>query len=482
MTTHLIPTKPTPDLAFISQHLFTAILWINDDLSITWLNAQAEQLLAISSGRLINQSILTLLASEELKIKDSMNHDNNNIKQQSCSLTERFYQAKQYQQPFIDHDHLINTPLNGNLPLSIDYSVTPVIYEQQPYFIIEMWGKDRQSRISEEQRQQQQYNVARHMLRSVAHEIKNPLAGIRGAAQLLQRQFIKFSDASIFNSNSSTLNTNDPAVINHADSVLNPTSNPNNHLQKTANKLRSYTDIIISETDRLTQLIEQFLGSSQLPNWQILNIHEPLEYVLALIVHQYPQVTLQRDYDLSLPELYADKDQLIQVFLNLMNNACESMTEFEQALQQNTFTELRRVPSDITPLSTNGNYSKYGSYQPKLEIQTRVAFQHTIAGQQHKQVLQVTITDNGSGIDSDIIGQIFFPMVTSRAAGTGLGLSIAQDIISLHHGMIEVSSNQFPSPNDSRENSYSNCQNHNQSNNQTRFTLYLPFRQPVIDA
>ena len=132
------------------------------------------------------------------------------IHEQTCSLKERFQQAKQYQQPFIDHDHLISTPLNGNLSFSVDYSVTPVIYEQQPYFIIEMWGKDRQSRISEEQRQQQQYNVARHMLRSVAHEIKNPLAGIRGAAQLLQRQFIKFSDASPFNSASSCYSWHKP--------------------------------------------------------------------------------------------------------------------------------------------------------------------------------------------------------------------------------------------------------------------------------
>ena len=71
MTTHLTTVKPTPDLAFMSQHLFTAILWINDDLSITWLNAQAEQLLAISSGRLLGQSILTLLASETQSIEIS---------------------------------------------------------------------------------------------------------------------------------------------------------------------------------------------------------------------------------------------------------------------------------------------------------------------------------------------------------------------------------------------------------------------------
>ena len=461
MTADFISAKPTPDLTFISQHLFTAILWVNDELSITWLNAQAEQLLAISSGRLLNQSVLMLLAPEELKTKSSTLIDS--PKDKTCSLTERFFQAKQYQQPFIDHDHLINSPLNGNLSLSIDYSVTPVIYQQQNYFIIEIWGKDRQSRISEEQRQQQQYNVARHMLRSVAHEIKNPLAGIRGAAQLLQRQFIKFSERSF---NTHTTDTDYPSLIS------SPTLNLDNHLQKTTDKLRSYTDIIISETDRLTHLIGQFLGSNQLPHWQMLNVHEPIEHVLALIIHQYPQVLLQRDYDLSLPELCADKDQLIQVFLNLINNACESMTEFAQTLQQSVPAVSSQSTSDI-PLN---NLDFDDGYQPKLHIQTRVAFQHTIAGQQHKQVLQVAITDNGSGIHPDIIGQIFFPMVTSRALGTGLGLSIVQDIISRHHGMIDVSSTQSQGTSTN-----TNVDNKNSHYSQTRFTLYLPFHQPIAE-
>ena len=460
MTADFLSAKPTPDLAFISQHLFTAILWIDDELSISWLNAQAEQLLAISSGRLLNQSVLMLLAPEDLTVQNSTIM--NSQKDKTYALTERFHHAKQYQQPFIDHDHLINTPLNGNLSLSIDYSVTPVVYQQQSYFIIEMWGKDRQSRISEEQRQQQQYHVARHMLRSVAHEIKNPLAGIRGAAQLLQRQFIKFSESS-FNIHT--------AHNSYQQLTSNPVLNSDNNLQKTAEKLRSYTDIIISETDRLTQLIGQFLGSNQLPNWQTLNIHEPIEHVLALIMHQYPQVLLQRDYDLSLPELCADKDQLIQVFLNLINNACESMTEFAQTLSQNARPESSALALGVMPLN------RVDDYQPLLHIQTRVAFQHTIGSQQYKQVLQITITDNGSGIDEELIGQIFFPMVTSRALGTGLGLSIVQDIISRHHGMIDVSSTQTQ-----RASINNNADNKKSHHSQTRFTLYLPFQQPSAES
>ncbi|MEN6670803.1 ATP-binding protein [Psychrobacter sp. B38] len=466
MTSHLTSAEMTPDLAFVSQHLFTSILWINDALDITWLNAQAEQLLAISSGRLLNQSILALLAPESAPSADGALIDDE-TEEPIHALTERFNQAKHYQQPFIDHDHIIDTSLNGNLSLSVDYSVTPVIYEQQHYFIVEMWGKDRQSRISEEQRQQQQYSVARHMLRSVAHEIKNPLAGIRGAAQLLQRKFITFSDPTTFNFEPSTAPVDTNAVSNYSG----------NSMQKTTEKLRNYTDIIISETDRLTQLIGQFLGSNQLPNWQMLNIHEPLEHVITLVLNQYPQVTLQRDYDLSLPELQADKDQLIQVFLNLINNACESMTEFKQTLQQKEWSDSNADQSDISEANKNGALAENNSdadYQPMLHIQTRVAFQHTISRQQHKQVLQVNITDNGSGIDPALIGQIFFPMVTSRAAGTGLGLSIVQEIISHHHGMIDVSSTQAQSPSLRTKN--------NPSSNQTRFTLYLPFNQPIIEA
>lgn len=426
MSSHSLASATTPDLAFISQQLFTAILWVDDSLVIEWINAQVEQLLAISRGRLLGQSILKLLAPEELEhIATNLSITTDDAP--TGLLTERFYQAQQYQQPFVTHDHIIDFSSDSRDVLLIDYSVTPVVYQERPYFIVEMWGKDRQSRITEDQRQQQQYEVARQMLRSVAHEVKNPLAGIRGAAQLLVRQFNKIQKLD-GDPNALSLSSNDKATTATSNILLDKSM--------LKDKLHGYTDIIISETDRLTQLIGQLLGSNQPAHWQLINIHQPLEHVLALVLSQYPKVTIKRDYDLSLPELTADKDQLIQVFLNLLNNACESMTEFAQ-------------------LQVDANY------QPQLAIQTRIAFQHTIGQQQHKQVLQLSITDNGGGIESSLLGQIFFPMVTSRAAGTGLGLSIVQDILSRHHGMIEVHSKQH------------------KSGNSTCFTLYLPFSQPL---
>ena len=470
----MIPFKDAattlPDLDFIAQHLFTAVLWVDESLQITWLNMQAEQLLAISRARLLNQSILTLLEpvdQNDATVEENLNRNSTTQTiPKSGSLRERFAHARLYQQPFIDHDYSIHPQALGSssksVAILVDYSVTPVTQQQQSYYIIEMWGKDRQSRISKEQQQEQQYDVARHMLRSVAHEVKNPLAGIRGAAQLLQRQFAKL--------NLITYQTTDQTTV---QATL---QSPLEH-KATTEKMLTYTNIIISETDRLTQLIGQLLGSNQLPNWQRLNVHQIIEQVLTLVMSQYSQIALQRDYDLSLPEIEADKDQLIQVFLNLFNNACESMLEHQQALVSNT------VINDKSMTNRNNKridhlqkqQSDEENYKPTLFIQTRIAFQHTIGSQQHKQVLQVIITDNGSGIDPALIGQIFFPMVTSRATGTGLGLSIVQDIVSRHHGRIEVSATN-KMPNNQSSNNQNSCQN----NNQTSFTLYLPFNQPAL--
>ena len=470
----MIPSKDAattlPDLDFIAQHLFTAVLWVDESLQITWLNMQAEQLLAISRARLLNQSILTLLEpvdQNDATVEENLNRNSTTQAiPKSGSLKERFAHARLYQQPFIDHDYSIHPQALGSssksVAILVDYSVTPVTQQQQSYYIIEMWGKDRQSRISKEQQQEQQYDVARHMLRSVAHEVKNPLAGIRGAAQLLQRQFAKLNLITYQATDQTTVQATLQSPLEH---------------KATTEKMLTYTNIIISETDRLTQLIGQLLGSNQLPNWQRLNVHQILEQVLTLVMSQYSQIALQRDYDLSLPEIEADKDQLIQVFLNLFNNACESMLEHQQALVSHT------VINDKSMTNRNNKRIDYSqkqqsdeaNYKPTLFIQTRIAFQHTIGSQQHKQVLQVIITDNGSGIDPALIGQIFFPMVTSRATGTGLGLSIVQDIVSRHHGRIEVSATN-KMPNNQSSNNQNSCQN----NNQTSFTLYLPFNQPAL--
>ena len=374
-------TEPKVSLNLITKHLFTAILWADSQGQIQWANTQAEQLFSASQSRLRGQNVISLLKQVDMHHESLLDLPDSSF--EANPLLEQFQHALNYQQPFIDHDQLICGIHHSVL---VDYSVTPVEDKGRDYFLIELWEKNRQSRITQEQRQQEQHKVARQMLRAVAHEVKNPLAGIRGAAQLLIKQVNQLTSAP----------RDDKTAI-----VTPP-----------GDKIHTYADIIISETDRLTQLIGQILGSNRLANWQSINIHEPLEHVLTLIHSQHPNVTIYRDYDLSLPELTADKDQLIQVFLNLMNNACEAMLEQD---------------SDK-------------SYHPTLSIRTRVDFQHTIGTVQHKQVLKIDIHDNGIGIDPEMLGKIFLPLVTGRATGTGLGLGLVQDMISRHHGAIDEGS------------------------------------------
>ena len=388
----------TPQSLLMMQHLYTSVLWVDASLTVQWANAQSETLFATSRTYIIGQSVLDILSP----LGDVADDD------KSCSsLANRFAHAGQFGQPFIDHNQHIKGIAQ---PVLLDYSVTPVVTNEVAddakdndsptaiHFVVELWAKSRQSKLDKERQLQEQHDVARQMLRSVAHEVKNPLAGIRGAGQLLSKY------------------TKKHAKIDHDGTNL---------VQLDGDKLMSYANIVISETDRLTRLIDDLLGSNHLPNWESLNIHEPLEHVLTLIEAQHNQVTVIRDYDLSLPELTADRNQLIQVFLNLANNACHAMLEG-------------------TAVS-----------EPKLTVTTRIAWSHTIGTTRHNNVLKVSVHDNGKGIDPELIERIFFPLVTGRANGTGLGLSLVQDMVHRHGGAIEVTSQK----------------------GNTEFCVYLPFEQ-----
>ena len=226
-------------------------------------------------------------------------------------------------------------------------------------------------KISKEENLLQQHQVARQLIRGVAHEIKNPLGGIRGATQLLARSL------------------NDPQYA-------------------------EFTDIIISEVDRLRNLADTMLGSRQLPSYEPVNVHEPLERVRSLIINQTKKkIKITRDYDLSLPDVHADRDQLIQVMLNISVNAVQAMTENKEF-----FTEE----------------------QPELILRTRIQRLVTINGITHRSTVRIDIEDNGPGVPEEILESVFYPLVTGRAKGTGLGLSIAQNIMHQHNGMIECQS------------------------------------------
>lgn len=383
----------------VVNNLLTAVLVVDGDFRITWANATAEQTLSTSLGQLCQYGIFALLRTvKKAPSDDAAAYD---------SLQQQFIHCREVHQAFIQHDVTI---VGVAQPLLVDYGVSPIDYPNAAqhtaggfFYLVEIWAKDRQSRIHQEQQQHAQHHATRQLIRGLAHEVKNPLAGIYGASQLLQKNLAKFDQY-------------------RADPFDDSTYQ---HLATLRQKSQTYLSIIIDETQRLNTLVNQLLGSSTLPRWQSVNIHEPLEQVLALVsvAEGADRVHFVRDYDLSLPEIKADNDALVQVFLNLVNNAL-------QALQEQPVND------------------------PTITLRTRIAHQHTIGDIRYKSVLKIDVIDNGLGIDHDLLPQIFYPLVTGRATGTGLGLALVQDIIQRHHGMVTAESEP----------------------RHTQFTVYLPWQ------
>ena len=153
------------------------------------------------------------------------------------------------------------------------------------------------------------------------------------------------------------------------------------------------------------------LGSHKLPTLAEINIHEVIERVKSVIeADVHGDIKIRRDYDISIPEIVADADQLIQAVMNLVRNAVQALLENKHQVD------------------------------PEILITTRIVRQFTVGSQQYRLALRMNIIDNGPGIPDELMESLFYPMVSGRAAGTGLGLSIAQSIIDQHRGIIECES------------------------------------------
>ena len=172
------------------------------------------------------------------------------------------------------------------------------------------------------------------------------------------------------------------------------------------------TQIILNESNRLKNLIDRMLGPNNRPQMQRINIHEPLEQVRRLLSIEAEETLLRAplqwhfDFDPSIPDVLADRDQLIQVLLNLGRNALQAMSEND----------------------TNN---------PTLRLKTRVLRRFTIHQTLHRLVLRIDVENNGPPVPDTLVESLFLPMVSGRAHGSGLGLSIAQTIAEQHQGLIE---------------------------------------------
>lgn len=345
---------PTIDYRLLVDNLTTAILLVDSNLNIFYLNSSCESLFDISLLRASGQPVMNILHAPN-------DHFNTHEALLNTLTTGQAYTRR---------EATINVNFKDK---HVDYSVSQLNTGRpyHPLLMIELNPIDRMLKISKEENLSQQHQVARQLIRGVAHEIKNPLGGIRGATQLLARSL------------------NDP-------------------------QYKEFTEIIISEVDRLRNLVDTMLGSRQLPSYTAVNIHEPLERVRALIANQTKnKIKIIRDYDLSLPEVKADQDQLIQVMLNISANAIQAMTE---------------------------NKDFFVDDQPELILRTRIQRLVTINGVLNKSAIRIDIQDNGPGVPEELLESLFYPLVTGRAEGTGLGLSIAQNIMHQHNGMVECQS------------------------------------------
>jgi len=334
------------------DQLLTAVVLLDEHLCITYMNAAAEAILDGSLRRFQQQPFFSLFHYSSLDpiVVQHALHD-----QQSVS------------------DSDVTLVLHDGQRITIEFIAQPLRQANgQLSILLELRQMDQIRRINQEATQQQQLQAAQSMVRGLAHEIKNPLGGLRGAAQLLASEL-------------------DDAM------------------------LREYTDLIISQADRLSTLVDRMLGSHQLPQRQQANIHALLEQVIKVArLSTGAQIDWLRDYDPSLPELTMAPEQLEQVFLNIVMNACDAL--LEQVCDY----------EHVAP--------------PTVTVRTRIAHQQTIHGKRYRQCAVVVIQDNGPGIPKSLRDTLFYPMVSGRAGGTGLGLSIAQNLVHQHAGKIEVQS------------------------------------------
>lgn len=186
--------------------------------------------------------------------------------------------------------HNLNIALRrneGKEPFHADCTVTPV-ETGSARLLLEFRPIDQQLKAAREEQLAQQQQVSRELVRNLAHEIKNPLGGIRGSAQLLEREL---------------------------------SSAP----------LREYTQVIIKEADRLQELMQRLLSSHRSMQAAQVNIHEILERVRRLIHAEFHDIRVQRDYDTSLPDITGDREQLIQAILNIARNAAQALTGNQKA-------------------------------------------------------------------------------------------------------------------------------------------------------
>jgi two-component system, NtrC family, nitrogen regulation sensor histidine kinase GlnL len=241
--------------------LATAAVALDDGLRVIYLNPAAETLFALNRRSVSGQPFDELFSDGQ-------------------RFGEKLAQALADTRGFVDQDLILTRAAHE--PLHLNCVVTPVEVGTAA-LLIEFRHIEQQLRIERETQRLTQHEANRELIRNLVHEIKNPLGGIRGSAQLLERE------------------------LDRPD-------------------LREYTQVIIKEADRLQVLMDRLLTPHRRPHIGPVNIHEVCERVRTLILAEFPEgIRIKRDYDTSLPDLRGDREQLIQAVLNVARNAAQAM-------------------------------------------------------------------------------------------------------------------------------------------------------------
>jgi len=327
--------------------LATSVAVVDLRSRVKRLNAAFEDLLGVSRRLVVDTKLTSYFTEPELLAQaiDATREDAFTVTRFEASL-----------QP----DHQTHA-----LPVHVIVSRT----DEPDTVMVELLPLDKQLRQEREERLVDQALANKELIRGLAHEIKNPLGGIRGAAQLLQME-----------------------------------------LENKA--LHDYTQVIIHEADRLQSLVDRLLAPHRKPHVVgDVNIHEVCERVRAVLLAEYPKgLSVQRDYDLSIPEFRGDKEQLIQAVMNIAQNAALALADLRA-----------RGKAGIT-------------------FKTRVARQITMGKVRYRLALELHVMDNGPGVPAAIKDRLFYPLVSGRDGGTGLGLTLAQTFVQQHQGWIECES------------------------------------------
>jgi two-component system nitrogen regulation sensor histidine kinase GlnL len=343
---------------YLLENLSTAVLVLDDCMIVQYANHAAQAVFERSLNLLIGCSFNHFIASSSLDFL-------------------RFQNSMQFGEVYSDSE--VTFKFTDGRHTQADVSVTSILENQNKRLLVEIRLVEQQKKISQENHQWAQQQAARELVRGLAHEIKNPLGGIRGAAQLLAKQL-------------------------------------------TSDELKEFTEVIIEQSDRLTNLVDRLLGPNLRPNFDWHNVHQVLEKVCTLVrLDPSHDIAITRDYDPSIPDIYLDQDMMQQATLNVVRNSVQVLSEHQEIAGE-------------------------------IKIITRIERQVIIHGACFPLCVKIQIIDNGPGIPTELKNTLFYPMVSSKKEGSGLGLSISQTLIGHHRGKIEVDS--WPG--------------------RTEFTLYLP--------